>query len=159
MRRLPRHPHFANRKSHFAIHCFLFSLLPLLLSSCSPSFEGIRIRAQSPSISEASRRIGLAFRADDYLLQEGSALGLYHLTTWRELKDVEKGPKETESGEKTEARLLVRIEGRGTDYDIFLDIKLRTARSEYRPEPNHPIVVKWEKVLREIVVVEAREEG
>ena len=86
-------------------------------------------------------------------------MGLYHRTGWRELKEVEKGLKEKESGAKTEAHLLVRLEGRGTDYDIFLDIELRNRDSEYRPEPDHPIVVKWEKVLREIVVLQAREEG
>ena len=86
-------------------------------------------------------------------------MGLYHRTSWRELKEVEKGVKEKESGEKTEAHLMVRLEGRGTDYDIFLDIELRNKHSEYRPEPDHPIVVKWGKVLREIVVLQAKEEG
>jgi len=150
MLRLPQHSQFAIRKSLFAIHLLLLSFL-----ACSSSFEGIKLRAQSPSISEASRRIGLAFRADEYAIDQGSALGLYHVTTWRVLNSAEKTPKDQEG---TESRLSVRLEPRGTEYDIFLTITLRTAQSEHYPEPGHPIVVKWEKVLREIVVIGAREE-
>ena len=132
--------------------------LAVLSFSCSSSFQGIKVRAQSPSISEASRRIGLALRADEYGIEKGSALGLYHVTLWRELKEVEKGKGEKESPGGTEARIAARLESRGTNYDIFLTIVLRSLDTEYYPEPGHPIVVKWEKLLREIVTLEAKEE-
>jgi hypothetical protein len=136
----------------------IFAILCTLSFACSPSFEGIKVRAQSPSISEASRRIGLALRADDYGIEKGSALGLYHVTLWRELKEVEKGKEEKEIIGSTEGRISVRLEPRGTNYDIFLTIILRNPETEYYPEPGHPIVVKLEKLLREIVTLEAKEE-
>ena len=132
--------------------------LALLSFSCSPSFQGIKVRAQSPPISEASRRIGLALRADEYAIEKGSALGLYHVTLWRLMKEVEKGKREKESTGSTETRIAARLEPRGTNYDIFLTIALRSLETEYYPEPGHPIVVKWEKLLREIVWLEAKEE-
>ena len=134
-------------------------LLPaVIFLGCAPSFQGIKVRAQAPSISEASRRIGLALRADDYGIEEGSALGLYHVSGWRELKEVEKGDPEKTSQEKTEARIAARLEPRGTNYDIFITITLRNGESIYSPETGHPIVVRWEKILREIVTLEAKEE-
>jgi hypothetical protein len=134
---------------------FLFALV---FVGCPSSFEGIKIRAQAPSISEASRRIGLAFRADDYAIESGSALGLYHVTHWRGLKDPEKGEIEKDATGKTESKVSVRLEPRGTNYDIVLTVTLRNPESEDHPEPGHPIVVKWEKILRQIVTLEAKEE-
>ena len=146
-----------NRKSLQILRNWWFFASLLTLSSCAGSFEGIKLRGHSPSISEASRRIGLAFRADDYNIEEGSAMGLYHITTWRQLKNAEEG--EAEKGSKAEVKLAVRLEPRGTDYDVFLLITIRSATAEYHPPVDHPLVMKWQRLLREIIKVDTRDEG
>ena len=132
-------------------------LLVLLPLACTSSFEGIRLRAQSPSISEASRRLSLALRADDYRIAEGTILGLAFETDWRTLKESERGPEEQAVDDA--ARISVKLFQRGALYDIFLTITLRTGEGEYYPDPVHPIVAKWQKILREIVEEEFQEEG
>ncbi|MDH4070423.1 MAG: hypothetical protein OEV30_08360 [Ignavibacteria bacterium] len=128
----------------------------MILVQCAPSFDGIRLRAQAPSIDDASRRVALALKADNYDVT-GEPSTLVYGTEWREMKDVEKS--EAEIGLDGESRIDVRFSPRGSLYDIFFLITIRSDGNEYRPGATHNIVIKWQQVLREIVQEEFREEG
>jgi len=129
----------------------------LVYQGCGSSFEGIRMRGQSPSISEASRRIALAVQADDYRIVSGTILGLAFETDWREVREVERS--ETEKGVEATARISVQLFQRAALYDIFLTVTIAAGGKEYIPDASHPIVVKWQKILHELVQEEFREEG
>lgn len=129
--------------------------LLILTAGCSTSFEGIRMRAQAPPLQEGARRLSLALRADNYQLIESAGPGIE--TGWRRMTDSEKG--KDEKGPILESQISAQLYQRGSLYDIFIIIRIRSGEEEYIPRATHPLVEKWQKILGEIVQEEFREEG
>jgi hypothetical protein len=138
-------------------------LVPFLLAGCAPSFEGIRMRAESPGIDEAFRKMGAAVEMDGYkrLAVDPAARALR--TEWRLLREEETDPRHPAgSAAGTEARITVKLASRGKLYDVFLGLYIRKrgdGDSDGVPAPaDHPLTGKWRKVLGTLLDREGRDE-
>ncbi len=139
--------------------CVVIPLFILCFPGCSGSFQGIRVRAQSPSKEEAFRRLSLALKADGYDVQTANSESLQLVTDWRELKEKDKSEPERKSGGASLARVELRVESRGSLYDILLTPMIQSVEGEERvAEVGHPLREKWKRIVNEIVRREAREE-
>jgi len=140
----------------------LFSTLilaVLLTASCASSFRGLKVRVQSPSMSEAFRKLSLALRADDYEVETLDSEAFQVVTQWREMKKEEENEAEKKSGDPMLVRIALRLEPRGTLYDVFLTPFVQSGRNdEMIPESGHPLFQKWQRILNKILVREQREE-
>jgi hypothetical protein len=138
-------------------------LATALFGGCSPSYQGIRFRAQSPLIEEAFRKISLAITMDGYEIRNVEPSRFFLETSWRPLKEKEKSERDLKLiGEKIESQLTVRLDRRGSLYDVQLRPLLRyksvDSTQEILADVRHPIWVKWERVLTSIAQKEFREE-
>lgn len=152
------------KRPWFRALCTIF-LTGFLLSvqGCAPSFQGIKMRAQTPSIDEALKSVTLALTVDGYTIEKID-MGEFVLETgWRELKENERSAAEipVSAGNAT-ARITVKMARRGSLYDVFVTPWVRTVdggkeRMEIAP-PVHPLRVKWEKAITRLIQREARDE-
>jgi hypothetical protein len=133
------------------------------LAGCSPSFQGIKMRAQDPSIDQALKSVTLALTIDGYTIEKLDLSNYALETGWRELKESERSSAEAAlpAGNAT-ARITVKMARRGSLYDVFVTPWVRTVeggkeRMEISP-PVHPLRVKWEKAITRLIQREARDE-
>jgi hypothetical protein len=133
------------------------------LAGCSPSFQGIKMRAQAPSIDVALKNVTLALTVDGYTIEKLD-LNEYTLETgWREMKENERSPAETAlPGGKVASRITVKMARRGSLYDVFVTPWIRTSEEgkehlQIAP-PTHPLRTKWEKAITRLIEREARDE-
>lgn len=134
------------------------------LAGCSPSFQGIRLRAQHPPINEAYRKITLALTVDGYVIAGAQPSRFTAETAWRDAKanersDADKVPPANEG--PVESRLEVRLERRGMLYDVYFTPMLRyggPSGTIIIAGIRHPLREKWEKALSALVEREAKEE-
>jgi hypothetical protein len=131
------------------------------LAGCGGSFQGIRVRAQAPNIDEAFRKISLAITTDGYTLESVDPVKHSLATGWKELafQELSEGDKKL-AQQKIEGRILLRMDVRGKLYDIYFTptVRYATGASENAANVHHPLREKWEKVIRQLVELEAREE-
>lgn len=138
-------------------------LVALFFCGCATSFQGYRMRATAPGMDEAFRKIGIAADLDGYTRTTSDPVEWSFQTDWRAIKKEERsGGKSAGSGDDEQVRLTVKLALRGRMYDVFLGIFLRsgeTGSAEERPAPvDHPVVMKWRKILNSLLVREARDE-
>ena len=136
------------------------SVVIIMFTGCAGSFQGIKMRAQSPSIDEAYRKISLAVSMDGYKVKTVDPAMFRLETEWRPLKQKEKSDQDLISvRDSVEAKIAFHIDRRGALYDVFLSPMLRYAGTrEIVPDVKHPLREKWEKVLRTVLQQEFKEE-
>jgi len=144
--------------------------LGIALAGCSSSFQGIRMRIQSPPVEESFRKISLALTTDGYVLSKVDPAAHHVETEWREIKAKEMSEQDTvqlslSAGSGTgmiQTRILVRLEQRGRQFDLYLTPLLRYPRGDAWEEKvadvKHPLRKKWEQVLTRLLEKEAKEE-
>jgi hypothetical protein len=138
--------------------------LAAFITGCSSSSQGIKIRAQAPSIDEAYRKLSLAATTDGYLIESLDPSKYTLETQWRDVTEKEKAI--TERGIPTgnmQSRISLRLDRRGMLYDVQLTPSLRYKNAdgswkEVAAGVRHPLWEKWEKVIRTLVQKEAKEE-
>lgn len=135
-----------------------------LITGCSSSFQGIKVRAQAPSIDEAYRKLSLAASVDGYQVESVDPFKYALETQWRDVTEKEKADADRgiPSG-SMQSRLSLRLERRGMLYDIQLTPYLRYKNAdgswkEVAAGVRHPLWEKWEKVIRTLVQKETKEE-
>jgi hypothetical protein len=146
-----------------ALHCIALAAL-FFVPGCGTPYQGIKFRAQSPPVEEALRKISLAVSVDGYETESILPSGFGLITKWRGLKPQEV-PKnaDTLGMSRTESSLNLRLEPRGRMYDVFCTPSLRytmrdgTVREEIA-DATHPLREKWERVFRQILESEQKEE-
>ena len=139
------------------MNAFLLALpFAMLLSSCSASHQGIKVRAQSPHMEEAFRKFWIALTTDGYELEVVDPIRHELVTSWRDLEE-EEGPDTTGlSGE--ESRLVVRMERRGGFYDVMVTPLVRSVGGRVvTADFDHPLMEKWQRIVQTLVVKENRE--
>ena len=142
---------------------FQRSLLVLLslvaLTGCSGTYQGIKVRAQAPPISDAFRKFSLAVTVDGYTIRKLDPEAFQLETEWRETKEKERSEIEKKNGGAALARIDLKIARRGSLYDVFLTPYLQSVEGRERvAEFDHPLREKWRRVIKEIVQEEFREE-
>jgi len=144
-------------------HALIVGVSAVLLVGCSTPFQGLKVRVQSPPIEEAYKKLVLALQVDGYEMRDVNP-GRFSLeTSWRALKEKEKSEGDLKlTGTQIESKLTVRLERRGSLYDVFLSPSLRYHDGETLKEVvagiHHPLWEKWRAVLSALLQMEAREE-
>lgn len=138
-------------------------LLSLIIGGCSSPFEGIRMRARAPDLDQAFRKIGIAVDLDGYTRVMNDPASRVFQTDWRVLRNEERPPEDRgRAVGADEARLTLKIAPRGQMYDVFLGVFVRSERNgavQEEPVPaDHPLAMKWRKVLNGLLERESREE-
>lgn len=126
-----------------------------LLAGCTSSFQGIRIRAESPAVDEAFRKLSLAVNVDGYEIESVDLKGYSLETKWRELKDNERMENETGN-----VKLKIQMDERGRLYDVRIIPFLQNNAGDIRAvaEVQQPLITKWKRILNSIVTKESRDE-
>lgn len=126
-----------------------------LLAGCTSSFQGIKIRAESPAIEEAFRKLSLAVNVDGYEIESVDVKGYSLETKWRELKDVER--LKNENGK---VKLKIKLDERGRLYDVRITPFIQNNTGDIRAvtDVQHPLITKWKRILHSIATKESRNE-
>ncbi len=134
-----------------AIAVLFFSLL----AGCTSSFQGIRIRAESPAIAETFKKLTLAVTVDGYAIESVDHEARLVETQWRDLKD-----NERLKNENGKVRLKIQLDERGRLYDIRITPLVQTEAGEILSikDIQHPLITKWKRILNSIVTKESRDE-
>jgi hypothetical protein len=140
---------------------FLFFLI-LNWLGCSTTFQGIKVRAEAPGIDEAFRKISLAVTADGYEVTHLEPSHYVLKTSWRSLKEKEASAMDRKMVDtRISSKLEVRLERRGSLYDLFLIPSLQyinvQGTSEQIADIHHPLRAKWQRIVRDLVRMETRE--
>jgi len=140
-------------------------LLLALCGGCATPFQGIKVRAQSPDIDEAFRKLSLAVTTDGYSIASVDLIKHTLESGWRDLAPKELSDADRKTGNaKIEGKVVLRVDGRGKLYDIFLTPVLRYSPEGGNPQQEiiagvrHPLREKWEMVIARLVEKEAKEE-
>jgi len=136
-----------------------------LCGGCSTPFQGIKVRAQSPDIDDAFRKLSLAVTTDGYSIAAVDLIKHTLESGWRDLTPKELSDADRKTGNaRIEGKVLLRLDARGKLYDIFLTPVLRYAREGGNPQQEiiagvrHPLREKWEMVIARLIEKEAKEE-
>ncbi len=126
-----------------------------LLTGCASSFHGIKVRAESPSITEAFKKLSLAVTIDDYELASINHQAYSLETNWRALKDNERA-----KNEDGKVRLRIQLDTRGRLYDVRITPIVKNNEGGIQPTADirHPLFTKWKRILHSIVEKESRDE-
>jgi hypothetical protein len=142
----------------------LLLCVTILITGCSSSFQGIKVRAQAPSIDEAYRKLSLAASADGYQIESVDPSKYTLETQWRDVTEKEKADAERgiPSG-SMQSRIIIRLDRRGMLYDVLLTPSLRYKNpdgswNEVMAGVRHPLREKWEKAVGKLVQKEVKEE-
>jgi hypothetical protein len=135
----------------------------LVAAGCAPSFQGIKYRAQAPTIDEAFRTISLAVKVDGYPIDAVDPAAFTLESGWREVKKAELPPADTLGTDALpEARITVKMSRRGSLYDVMVTPWLRTRAHGHDDvtvaPPMHPLRTKWEKAVTRLIERESRDE-
>jgi hypothetical protein len=145
-------------------------LLGIVLAGCSSSFQGIRMRIQSPPVEESFRKISLALTTDGYVLSSVDPVAFHVETEWRNLKAKEISEQDTlraispavGNAGMIQSRIVVRLEQRGRQFDLYLTPLLRYPKGDAWEENiagvKHPLREKWERAITSLLEKEAKEE-
>lgn len=134
-------------------------------SGCTAPFQGIRVRAQSPNIDEAFRKLSLAVTTDGYSIASVDPARHTLESSWRDLTNKEISDADRKTGHaKIEGRVTLRLDERGKLFDLFLTPVLRYSPEGGNPQQeiiagiHHPLREKWEMVIARLIEREAKEE-
>jgi hypothetical protein len=139
-------------------------VLALVAVSCSstPNRSTIRYRAENPLIGEASRKVTIALEQEGFALSPGGNTGGAIRTGWKALRENETGREEKEVRGAHEGMLEVRLSPRGSLYDVEATVATRTVSpgdtTMHAPPLDHPLVAKWQRILRSLLTPEGRSE-
>jgi|WetSurMetagenome_2_1015567.scaffolds.fasta_scaffold59260_3 hypothetical protein len=155
MRNIAKRPSFAG-----------ILLLSLALGGgCSTPFQGIKVRAQSPGIDEAFRKLSLAVTTDGYTIASVDLIKHTLESGWKGLTPKELSDADRKTGNaKIEGKLMLRLDARGKLYDLFLTPVLRYSREGESPQQEiiagvrHPLREKWEMAIARLIEKETKEE-
>jgi hypothetical protein len=134
-----------------------------LLWGCSPSFQGIRMRAQGPEINEAFRKLVLAAETDEYRTTLVDPVTHRLETDWRNLKEKEMvaADRALPTG-AVQSRLTLQLQARGRLFEVYCSPELRYREGEnWRvnvADVRHPLWEKWVRTINALVEKEAKEE-
>lgn len=136
-----------------------------LLNGCTTPFQGIRVRAQSPGIDDAYRKLTLAVTTDGFTIAAVDPARHTLESGWKDLTAKEIADADRSVGNaKVEGKVMLRLEARGKLYDLFLTPVLRYTREGGGPLQeiiagvHHPLREKWEMVVARLIEKEAKEE-
>jgi hypothetical protein len=138
--------------------------LLLILEACGTGSQGIKVRAESPPIDDAFRKLTIALQVDDYAIRSVQTSEFRAGTEWRDAKEKELTKKEKESpAGSVQCRVDLRLERRGQLYDIFVIPYLRTRNGagawvETPAASTHPLYVRWQQIITALVQKEHRDE-
>lgn len=139
----------------------IFALVGASCSS-SPPQSTIRYRAETPRIGEASRKVEIALGQEGFAVNPGGGTGGAIRTEWKVLRENETGREEKETRGVHEGMLEVRLFPRGTLYDVEAAVATRTVSpgdtTTHAPGRDHPLVAKWQRILRSLLTPEGRSE-
>jgi hypothetical protein len=147
-----------------------FPLIPVVVvlqilawAGCSSGFQGIRIRAQSPTVDEAFRKLTLTATLDGYSIALVDPKRYMFETDWREMKDKEKTPEEAIRPltlDKLQSKVQVQLKERGRLYDVEVTAMIRQNPADPGSPAGitHPLREKWERVLHTVLVQESKDE-
>jgi hypothetical protein len=142
-------------------HRYATILVVVVLAGCASPYQGIKFRAEGPAIAEGYRTLTLALTVDGYSLRSVDPQKFEAETDWRILPAKEK--PEAFAGTEQAARLSLRIDERGRLYDVFLLPTVRTITGKDTvivPAPaDHPLRLKWQRMLTTLLRKEQKEEG
>jgi hypothetical protein len=140
-------------------------LLLALCNGCTTPYQGIKVRAQSPSIDEAFRKLSLAVTTDGYTIASVDLIKHTLESGWRDLTPKELSDTDRKTGNaKIEGKLMLRLDARGQLYDLFLTPVLRYSREGGKPQQEiiagvrHPLREKWEMAIARLIEKETKEE-
>lgn len=109
------------------------------------------MRAASPGIDDAFRKIRIAAGLDGYAVDTVDVASRSFTTAWKE------GGTDGEC-----VRLSVRLAPRGRMYDVLLEVMAARGEGETVQErhasADHPVVVRWRALLGKMLERESREE-
>jgi hypothetical protein len=130
-----------------------------LIAGCSAAFQGIRLRADAPSIDDAFRKLTVALTVDGYELDTVDP-GLKLVDTeWKALAEQDREPSMVGSGVLQEGKIRIKLEPRGKFYDVFLTPSIRSdGLNERTARPTERFWTKWETALHRLLLLQAREE-
>ena len=141
---------------------FVTLIAATILAGCSTTFQGIKVRAQAPTIEEAFRKFSLATTVDGYEIEQIDPAKFSLETKWRELKDKEKSATDTKLDSLSmKCRVLVKMQPRGKLYDVLVTPMLlytTGTQREVAAPVNHPLWEKLQRVLNTLVQRESKEE-
>jgi hypothetical protein len=151
---------------------YFLSLLFLgnALTGCSSPFQGMRMRIQNPPVDESFRKISLALTTDGYVLSKVDPVAFHVETEWRDLKAKELSEQDTLPAiapaaarpGMVQSRIVVRLEQRGRQFDLYLTPLLRHPKGDVWEERTagvkHPLREKWERAITSLLDKEAKEE-
>ncbi len=134
-----------------AIAILFFSLL----AGCTSSFPGIKVRAASPAIAEAFRKLSLAINVDGYEIESINHETYSFETQWRELKD-----NERVKNENGKVKLKIQLDPRGRLYDVRVTPLVQNTAGDIHPlaDVQHPLFTKWKRIVHSIVEKESKDE-
>lgn len=136
-------------------------LFGAFVTSCAPSFKGIKVRAQAPPIEEAFRKLSLAITVDGYEIETIDPKHFTLETKWRELKENESAPTQELSQLRIDGKIKLELRRRGSLYDVLVTpIIIHPEHPSITSETdvNHPLLSKWKRIINAIVQRESREE-
>jgi hypothetical protein len=151
-------------------HIVILLFLTIGLTGCSSSFQGIRMRIQSPPVDESFRKISLALTTDGYVLSKVDPVNHQVDTDWRDINAKERSEQDTlqvsmsagSGAGMIQTRILVRLEPRGRLFELYLTPLLRYPIGDTWEERiagvKHPLRVKWQQALTKLLEKEAKEE-
>ena len=132
---------------------------------CATPFQGIKVRAQTPDIDEAFRKLSLAITTDGYSIVAVDPARHTLESGWRDLNPKEISDADRKTGNaKLEGRVTLRLDARGKLYDLFFTPVLRYSREGGNPQQeiiadiHHPLREKWEMVIARLIEKETKEE-
>jgi hypothetical protein len=136
----------------------------VLIAGCASPLQGIRVRAQAPSIDEAYRKISLAASTDGYQIESVDPTKYTLQTQWRDVTAIEQADADRGVPKGSmQSRITLRLDRRGMLYDVQLTPSLRYKNAdgswnEVTAGVRHPLWVKWEKVIGTLLQKEMKEE-
>jgi len=132
--------------------------LTMLFSNCATSEQGIKVRAQSPTLEEAFRKLSLALTADGYALEKIDPARHELATGWREMKEKEKSAGDMAQRKAGESRIEVRMSQRGRLYDVVITPMLRyDSGAVLVADIHHPLREKWQRIIHTLLEREYRD--
>ena len=117
------------------------------------------MRAQSPAMEEAYRKLSLALIADGYTLETANPTKHELATGWRALKEIEESASNIDQRNGGQSRIEVKMSQRGRLYNVVIIPMLRYGGgAEQVAGAHHPLMEKWQRIVRTLLENEYREE-
>ena len=140
----------------------LIPVIAMLVAGCVTTGDSLRLRANSPAIDDAFRRLSIALTLDGYPLERTDPVARVVETGWRTFSDSVRASAGAPVPTVVAARIRGTLVPRGRMYDVFLTIIVREATASgtvERPvEIHEPLAARWRGVLKGLFVEELGDE-